>query len=68
MKKPTTPVTQSHDRAPTTVSTPTLEQIREGSLRARSDAARTIAELESWRDEIDATIAFLKAQGGGGRR
>lgn len=39
-----------------------LEHIRSDSLRARVDAVRTISELESWRDEIEATIAFLKAQ------
>jgi hypothetical protein len=37
-----------------------LATIRETALGI--DAARTIAELEAWRDEIDATLAFLKAQ------
>jgi hypothetical protein len=36
--------------------------IREDATAARADTARTIAELEAWRDEIDATIAFLRAQ------
>lgn len=39
-----------------------LEHIRAESLRVHRDAVNTILELESWRDEIDATIAFLKAQ------
>jgi len=62
MKK-STPAPAAQDR-PATVTAPTLEQIRERSLRVRSDASRTIAELEAWRDEIESTIAFLKAQGG----
>lgn len=41
---------------------PSLEHIRSHSLRTQSNAARTISELEAWRTEIDATIAFLKAQ------
>lgn len=39
-----------------------LDHIRAESLRVRHSAVRTILELESWRDEIEATIAFLKAQ------
>src|SRR5262245_32023913 len=39
-----------------------LMQIRDDALAARIDLSRTIAELESWRDELDGTIAFLKAQ------
>jgi hypothetical protein len=65
MKK-STPAPAPQDR-PATVTAPlptSLEQIRERSLRVRSDANRTIAELEAWRDEIESTIAFLKAQGG----
>ena len=41
---------------------PSLENIRAESLQRRTDSHRTIAELEAWRDEIEATIAFLKAQ------
>jgi hypothetical protein len=39
-----------------------LENIRERATAARLDIARTIAELEEWREEIDVTIAFLRAQ------
>lgn len=31
------------------------------SRDAQHDVERTIADLENWRSEIDATIAFLKA-------
>ena len=44
----------------------TLADIRQNaSARMLTDAhatAHTIADLEAWRNEIDATIAFLKAQ------
>lgn len=39
-----------------------LQEIRELAMAARLDTARTIAELEQWREEIDITIAFLRAQ------
>jgi hypothetical protein len=39
-----------------------LAEIRSNAISASSSAAHTIAELEAWRNEIDATIAFLKAQ------
>ena len=39
-----------------------LADIREKATAARTDTAHIIAELEAWRDEIDATIAFLRAQ------
>jgi hypothetical protein len=39
-----------------------LAEIRSSAIAASSSAAHTIAELEAWRNEIDATIAFLKAQ------
>ena len=41
-----------------------LQRIRNAHLNVRTDVARTIGELEAHRDEIDATIAFLKAQRG----
>lgn len=41
---------------------PALENIRAEALQRHTNAAHTIAELEAWRNEIDATIAFLKAQ------
>lgn len=66
--QPPLAVTATDESAP-----PSLEHIRAHSLRAQSDAARTISEiddwrsacirdLEAWRTEVDATIAFLKAQ------
>lgn len=46
--------------------TNTLADIRNDALVRVANSARmtaeTIADLESWRAEIDATIAFLKAQ------
>lgn len=41
-----------------------LDQIRIQALRAQNDTAQTIARLENWRAEIDATIAFLRSQRG----
>jgi hypothetical protein len=35
---------------------------REAIHDIRVETARTIADLEAWRDEIDRTIAFLKAR------
>jgi len=44
----------------------TLADIRANAVNRMADAAHdvahTIADLEAWRNEIDATIAFLKAQ------
>jgi len=44
----------------------TLADIRTTAVNRMADAAHdvahTIADLEAWRSEIDATIAFLKAQ------
>lgn len=39
-----------------------LEHIRARYINSRTDIARTIGELEAQRDEIEATIAFLKSQ------
>jgi len=39
-----------------------LAAIRNAALDAQADAHRMIAELEGWRTEIAATLAFLKAQ------
>lgn len=36
--------------------------VRDAVLKIRVDTAHTISELEAWRDEIDRTIAFLKAR------
>jgi len=40
---------------------PNLAKIRNRALDVRADAQRTILELEAWRDELDATLAFLRA-------
>jgi hypothetical protein len=40
----------------------TLEAIRSNAAEARRNNAQTISELESWRAEIDAAIAFLKTR------
>jgi hypothetical protein len=61
-RNPDLTVRQDVVKEPSANSPPSLEQIRSNSLRARTDAVRTITELEEWRDEIDATIAFLRAQ------
>jgi hypothetical protein len=61
--KSTTSVTTSEESPPATISVrESLEQIRSEHLRIRNDAHDTITRLERWRDEIDATIAFLRAQ------
>ena len=39
-----------------------LQHLRDGALQRYSQTTETIAQLEAWRYEIDATIAFLKAQ------
>jgi len=44
----------------------TLAEIRANATASAAQAAHTVAhtsaDLEAWRNEIDATIAFLKAQ------
>jgi len=56
---------ESEERVDTSLSTTmaerNLKEIRERALEARAGVASTIAELYAWRDEIDATIAFLKS-------
>jgi hypothetical protein len=47
---------------PERASPMSLADIRASALKAHMDAAHTIADLEAWRAEIDATIAFLKAR------
>jgi hypothetical protein len=39
-----------------------LATMREQASRRRNTTANTIAELVEWRSEIDATIAYLRAQ------
>ena len=38
-----------------------LKDFRTQVLQAKASVAHTIAELEAWRDEINDTIAFLRA-------
>lgn len=40
-----------------------LAEIRTEALKTHNDTAHLIADLEAWRAEIDATIAFLKTRG-----
>jgi hypothetical protein len=40
----------------------TLEAIRANANEARRNNVQTIIELEQWRAEIDAAIAFLRAK------
>jgi len=40
-----------------------LNDIRAAALRERANIHHTIADLEAWRAEVDATIAFLKSVG-----
>lgn len=40
-----------------------LAEIRAAALKAHTHTAHTIADLEAWQAEIEATIAFLKARG-----
>jgi hypothetical protein len=41
-----------------------LDDIRAQALRERANIVHTIADLEAWRAEIDATIAFLRSPQG----
>jgi len=38
-----------------------LDDIRRAASRERANVVQTILDLEAWRAEIDATIAFLKS-------
>jgi hypothetical protein len=60
MGEPVTPIT-TKPVAPTLTSV-LLKDVRAAALKMSADTAHNIAELESWRNEIDATIAFLRAQ------
>ena len=63
----TTAVTTAKELPPAVGELPALDylqRIRNAHLNVRTDVARTIGELEAHRDEIDATIAFLRAQRG----
>jgi hypothetical protein len=64
--KPIAPLQEFAPAAPPPTAPSSLQKIRaEATSRAadhRRSSAEVIAELESWRNEIDATIAFLRAQ------
>jgi len=44
------------------ISPTLLANIRTEALKTHIDTAHIIADLEAWRKEIEATIAFLKAR------
>ena len=55
--------TPSHATSVASVSSfDDLQALREQASQRRSNTAHVIAELVEWRSEIDATIAFLRAQ------
>lgn len=59
------PAEQQANEVPTEIPEPRsewLSRLRADTVNAQVRAAHTIAELEAWRNEIDATIAFLKTQ------
>lgn len=41
---------------------PDMASVRAEALKQQNDVAHIVAELEAWRAEIDATIAFLRAK------
>jgi hypothetical protein len=47
---------------PIDLAVTSLQEIRDKALRERFATSQIIAELDAWRNEIDATLAFLKAQ------
>ena len=63
----TTPVVleeETKDENPVDVERPngiSLASTRNEYLRQKTQRAHTIADLEAWRAEIDATIAFLRS-------
>jgi hypothetical protein len=63
MKKPSNnPVATAAENPVTPMAAAALEQIRANHLQANQETLDTINRLEAWRDELDATIAFLKAR------
>jgi hypothetical protein len=55
VRKESMPITENRILTP-----PGLQDIRSHMSNQRASTAQTIAELETWRGEIDATIAFLR--------
>jgi hypothetical protein len=62
----TTTPTPATEAATTSIrpAMPSLQNIRERALAERFNINQTITELDTMRNEIDATLAFLKAQRG----
>jgi hypothetical protein len=58
-----TPEVGLEDTTPERSSPMSLADIRVKSQKTHEEIVHTIADLEAWRAEIDATIAFLKARG-----
>lgn len=59
---PDVPANDPQQKPKPVLTTVLLSDVRAAAMRASADTAHNIAELESWRNEIDATIAFLRAQ------
>jgi hypothetical protein len=57
----TAPANEAPMPKPSLPMTEVLEAIRSNATEMRRHNADTIAELEAWRAEIDAAIAYLKA-------
>ena len=55
---PPAPIT----KPPPRLTSDLLKDVRIAALKMSADVSHNIAELESWRNEIDATIAFLRSQ------
>jgi len=58
--EPHHPTTVQEIREHPTLTPPALQEIRSRMSNQRASTSQTIAELETWRSEIDATIAFLR--------
>ena len=57
-EEPPTPTPYRRSAQPLSLS---LDDIRRAASRERANIVQTILDLEAWRAEIDATIAFLKS-------
>jgi hypothetical protein len=64
MIAPPTPPPPFLSRSGTAALNSLTQGIRDKVSHQRFEIAKTIAELDGWRNEIDATIAFLRAQRG----
>jgi hypothetical protein len=58
-------IREARTMPPSVIVTPTtLQEIRENAMHERLNISKTIAELTEISDEINVTVAFLKAQRG----